>query len=302
MPCSRFSGGRGANDISFKQWKSDLEMWFRMCAVPEENQTDWVINCLDGEAKREIAILPDTDKDTVAKVFKKLKDLYASPASASVTRSLFFNCRQHSEEGVRGFALRLQECWQKMMVKDAANILNPEVLMRDQFISGLSDEGLKRDLRLKVTLNNDLKFSDVKTEAVLRAGLEEEGHAYCGAVRNATQKQPWEDDLKKLKVELKAELSKEVEVQVNNLSQTLLQGIREEFQKSRQQGSSQSNGSLQAPQRSRSYSPAPRHQRAGRQPRPREYDEQGRPICFNCGAPGHIARNCPKQNPQPTLN
>ncbi|KAL7870273.1 hypothetical protein SRHO_G00077700 [Serrasalmus rhombeus] len=169
-------------------------------------------------------------------------------------------------------------------------------------VCSVTPVGLKRDLRLKVTLDNALKFSDVKIEAVLPAGLEEEGHAYCGTVRNAPPKPPWDDDLKKLKVELKAELSKEVELQVNNLSQTLLQSIREEFQKVRQQGSPQSNGSLEVPQRPCRYSPGPRRQRAGQQPRPREYDEQGCPICFNCRTPGHIARQCPKQNLQPTLN
>lgn len=302
MPCLKFAGGRGTNEMSFKQWKCDLETWFRMYAVPVESRLDWVINCLDGEARREVAILPDSEKDTVAKVFQKLQDLYASPASASVARSLFFNCRQQSEESVRVFALRLQECWQKMMVSDAENILNPDVLMRDQFIAGLFDGGLKRDLRLKVTLDNTLKFADVKTEAVLRAGLEEDGQAYCGVVKTAPQQRPWEDDLQKLKVELKTELTKEVELQVNNLSQTLLQGIREEFQKARLEGSQQSYGSLQAPQRSRSYSPGPRHQRAGQHSRLREYDEQGRPICFNCRTPGHIARQCTKQHAQANLN
>lgn len=197
-PCSKFSGGRGANEVTFKQWQNDIEMWFRMYGIPAENQLDWVLNCLEGEAKREVAILPHDQKNTVTKVFKKLQDLYATAVPASVSRSLFFNCRQQAEESVRAFALRLQECWQKMMVHDAQNILNPDVLMRDQFIVGLCNDGLKRELRMKVTLDNTLKFTDVKTEAILRAGPEENDQASCGMVKAATFKQPWEDDLQKI--------------------------------------------------------------------------------------------------------
>lgn len=272
---------------------------FRMYAIPEECQLDWVINSLDGEAKREILILPERERNTVEKVFEKLEELHAT-APASVARSLFFNCRQQAEESVRAFALRLQESWQKMMIKDAQNILNPDVLMRDQFLVGLDDDCLRRDLKMKVTLDNALTFADVKREAILRAGLEEEGQAGCGMVRAAPATRPWEDDFQRLKLELKTELAKQVETQVTNLSQSLLQGIREELRKVQfdKAPQHQPQSTLHVPQRSRSYSPGPRHMRSGPHLRHREYDEQGRPICFNCRVPGHIARQCHQQNPQ----
>lgn len=40
MPCSKFSGGRGSNEIMFKQWKNDLEMWFSMYGISAANQLD----------------------------------------------------------------------------------------------------------------------------------------------------------------------------------------------------------------------------------------------------------------------
>lgn len=304
MPCSKFSGARGTNEITFKQWKTDLEMWFRMYGIPAANQLDWVLNSIEGEAKREVAILPQDQKDTVQKVFEKLEGLYSCTVPASASRSLFFNCRQQAEESVRTFALRLQECWQKMMIHDAQNILNPDVLMRDQFITGLVNENLKRDLRMKVTLDNTLKFADVKREATLRSGPEENDQAWCGMVKAAPSKRPWEDDLQRLKVELKAELAREVETQVTNLSQSLLQGVRDEIRKVtfEKVPLNQSPSTHLVPQRSRSFSPGPRHQRTGPQARARECDDQGRPICYNCRTPGHIARQCPQINPQAQLN
>ena len=104
--------------MTFKQWKNDVQMWSRMYAIPADSQLDWVVNSLEEEAKREMAILPEGERNTVEKVFKKLEELYARTAPASVARSLFFNCRQQAAESERVFALRLQECWQKMMIKD----------------------------------------------------------------------------------------------------------------------------------------------------------------------------------------
>ena len=52
-------------------------------------------------------------------------------------------------------------------------------------------------------------------------------------VKAAPTKQPWEDALQRLKAELKTELAKEVETQVSSLSQSLLQGFRDEIQKVR---------------------------------------------------------------------
>lgn len=57
------------------------------------------------------------------------------------------------------------------MVRDVENILNPDMLVRDQFIAGLRDDDLKRDLRLKLTLENTIKLADVKTEAVLKTAM-----------------------------------------------------------------------------------------------------------------------------------
>lgn len=188
-----------------------------MYGIPAANQLAWVLNVLEGKAKREAAILPQGQKDSFQKVFEKLKELYPSTVPASVSRSLFFNCRQQVEESVRTFALRLQECWQKMMIHDAQNILNPDVPMQDQFITGLCDEGLKRALRMKVTLDNTLNFTDVKMEATLRAGPEENDQACCTMVKAASFNHLWEDDLQRLKVELKTELAREVENQVINL-------------------------------------------------------------------------------------
>lgn len=285
----KFSGERDSN-VSFNDWKENVETWFRMYQVPVESQLDWVLSSLEGEAKREIAILPAEEKDSAQQVFNRLKALYVCPAPASVVRSLFFNCRQQAEESVRHFALRLQECWQRMMVQDFDNITNAEVLKRDQFVAGLRDDGLRREMMKKVALNNSLTFTTIKMEAILLAEVEGGPQLHCSMAGATSNKRPWEEDLLKLKVELKTELSKELDSKVSGLSHSLLQGIREEFQKL-QSGDPQCLRRDPPPTRL----PVPNRRRG-------EYDEQGRPICHNCKRPGHIARYCTQPHQQADLN
>ncbi|KAJ8398064.1 hypothetical protein AAFF_G00431410 [Aldrovandia affinis] len=143
---------------------------------------------------------------------------------------LFFNCRQQAEKNVRSFALQLQQCWQRMMLQDSQNITNSEILRRDQFLSGLRDDCLRRDMLTKVALVYNLTFSTIKTEAILQAEVEGGPQLHCCMVSSAPPS-PWEDDLQKLKVELKTELLKELDTKVSGLSHSLLQSIRAEFQK-----------------------------------------------------------------------
>lgn len=165
----RFKGGNcSVGDVSLVEWKSSLEAMFRIYALPETKQLDIVLSSLDGEAKREMQILPDESKRTVKQVFEKLEELYGDKTTASTLRSLFFSCRQKSTENIREFSLRLQELFSRMKKRDSRGIGDEDILIRDQFLSGLQDVMLRRELRAKILLNDGLSFTDIRREAVLR--------------------------------------------------------------------------------------------------------------------------------------
>lgn len=182
------------NKLKLKDWEEKLKALFRIYHIPESLQLDWVLGSLEGEAKREVGILPEGECSSAKEVFIQLKELYGNRAPASV-RSLFFNCRQKAEESVQGFALRLQECCQHMMIRDAQSIRNENALLRDQFLSGLREVSLRWELLAQVALNDTLTFAEVKKEAVMRVELEEEPSYRCALTEMATRSKPWEEDL-----------------------------------------------------------------------------------------------------------
>lgn len=95
---------------------------FKMCNVPCDVQVELIINNLEGEAKRQIFILSDEERDSAQKIFSVLKELYGDQMPASVLRSLCFSCKQLPSETVPEFTLRRQDLFCKLQKKDPVNM------------------------------------------------------------------------------------------------------------------------------------------------------------------------------------
>ena len=218
MGMSKFSGEK--TGVAFPQWKDNLLAMFRIQNIPQDIQTELVLNSLEGEARRQIMILVEDNRDTVAKLFNQLSQLYGDKVPASVLRSMYFNCRQEARETVRAFALRLQELFQRLKKKDGESLARDDVLLRDQFIDGQRDVTLRRELRTKLLLNPNISFADIKKEAIIRAEAygEEEVAAQVNYTEQVKRSTPPEAALDKVKDELRNEIMGELRQQMSNLS------------------------------------------------------------------------------------
>ncbi|XP_058883630.1 uncharacterized protein LOC131737557 [Acipenser ruthenus] len=250
----RFKGGNcSVGDVSLVEWKSSLEAMFRIYALPETKQLDIVLSSLDGEAKREMQILPDESKRTVKQVFEKLEELYGDKTTASTLRSLFFSCRQKSTENIREFSLRLQELFSRMKKRDSRGI-------------------------------------DIRREAVLRVeAFEGEESTVLQCQSSVQQKsQTVAEEMQLLRRELRAELQSDIQGKMNELTQSLLGELRAELQSWRSTSiptESRADGVRPSHNRIESQYSTNRRQF-------NSYDPQGRPICRRCHLPGHIERYC----------
>lgn len=237
-----------------------------------------MLGALQGEAKREILVLPEIERDKASKIFAVLTKVYGDQVPLSVLRSKFFSCRQQANETLRTFALRLRELHRRIQGRSEEEAPLDHQL-RDQLLLGLREGSLARVLKTYVRRNPEEQFAAVFKEALQ---LEEEhqqtdaGEAACALIgeSNATQSRPQKEHWRQT---LKEEILGDLKAQFREWTQEL----RKECQ------------------------PVPAQLRAdplgGRQPHGRRraqsqsrfnWDAEGKPICHRCGLAGHIGRYC----------
>lgn len=260
----------------------------RAQGLTQQQQADFILGALEGEAKREMMLIDPTQKNTSVKVLDHLETLYAKPATKAQLRLNFFNCKQRADETVNVFILRLREAFVRWQEGDRDGTEDENDLLLDQLMVGLQRGPLKQELTRQMRRNNTLTFTAACKEArALEKELQEEDEAYTNRVTTyAPIKQPLHhsEQIKsqihaELKEELLGEMKREIKDQLKSLSGAIVEDIRTQlFSRERLP--------------SNNYSPQARRQRSGT---PFRWDEQGRPICHDCGVSGHVQRFCPQR-------
>lgn len=281
------------NSPPLTEWRSQMEVYLRAQTLSAAQEVDFILSALQGEAKREVCLLPVTERNTAEKIFVALERIYGDNVSISQTRAQFFKCQQQVGEGVGPFILRLRESHSRWRRKEPTEGSDDEML-RSQLVLGLQPGSVQTELQRRVRREPELTFQDACTEAKAMEQELEEVHAQKGVDTRRTYNSPPQPppptpsnpslDLSSLKEALRSELVEELRAQVTELKTTLLTELR--IQRAapvpapRQMepanvGNNSSGGS-----------------RPRRRPRAPQWDDQGRPICLRCGQAGHMLRDC----------
>lgn len=227
-----------------------------------------LLGSLAGEAKREVLVLEEENRDKIDKIFDVLARLYGDQLPLSVIRSQFFSCKQKPEKPLRAFALRLRELHHQLRTRHVDDAPS-DIQLRDQLLLGLREGSLRQALRTFVRHHPDKSFQAVYGEAQL---LEEEHQrpeavsTVCAIHGRPPPRSPSPPD-PSWKQELKEELLGDLRAHIQEWTQEFL----EEHQPRQ----------APVPVRARPIS------------RDRfQWTEDGQPICFRCGQPGHMGREC----------
>lgn len=263
-------------DVKYSDWKEQIQGLLSSQELTEAGKAAIVLGALAGEAKRQVSVLEDSERDQGRKIFLYLDTLYGDRTPTPVLRSKFFGCKQKPGESVPSFILRLRELFGMLRRNDPSNAPSDTVL-RDQLLLGLNEGPMAQALKVYARRNPDEDFAALRQEALL---LDSE-HGYtqpevtCFSVNDShaspalLQKESWRDTLKR-------EIMEDVKSQMQGLTQELIKEIKPLLQP------------VNAP-------PQPLTQHSERS-RPasgvNDWDEQGRPICRQCRQAGHIARYC----------
>lgn len=203
----KFDGNRA----KFGEWRVQVEAMLRAQGLSEQQQADFLLGALEGDAKRELHLVQPSSKNTGAKVLQQLQTLYAKPTTKAQLRASFFNCRQCADETVSAYILRLRELFSRWQERDAGGTEDGEDLLLDQLMVGLCAGPIKQELSRQLRRDERLTFSTACKEARALEQELQEGEEVAISQR-VTAPPPRNDrsHLEQLKSQLREELQQDL--------------------------------------------------------------------------------------------
>lgn len=266
-------------ELKYEDWKEQLKGLVQYVET-EQQKVGVLMGALTGEARGQINVLEEENRNTTAKIFDALNGLYGGRAPVSIVRAQFYGCRQKPDESVQSYVLRLRELNYKLQQSDPDGAPT-DVHLKEQFLLGLEEGPLTQTLRRYARQHPDGTFNALRQEALL---LEEDGCGHkrpeviCTAVGGANNphSRPQETDWK---TELKKEIMMELKDQLKDWTQELVRELRP-----------------RSPQRQTSYTQRREPERHRVPASSNSWSADGKPICRRCQQVGHIARFCRDSN------
>lgn len=272
----KFGGIEG--EEKYREWKEQIKGLLGTQEFSAARKVNILLKTLTGEAKRQISVLEEGERDTVEKVLTYLDGLYKETVPVSRIRVEFYSCTQRPDENVNSYVLRLRELFCRLRRGDPTAAPS-DATLREQFLMGLVEGPLSQALRVYARHNPDQDFTALRQEAMLldtEHGRTRPTEIACHAINPASIPKPQTADWRH---ELKQEILEDVRAQMQGITKELMNEIRP---------------LLPSAAAARPRSPPPSDQRYERRyvPPRNEWDETGRPICRQCKQVGHIARFC----------
>ena len=214
------------DDLKYNDWKEQMQGLLGSQGLPEIRKLDIVLGALAGEAKQQVSVLEEDERDQVCKIFAYLDSLYGDRTPIPVLRSQFFSCTQKTSETVPSFILRLRELHCRLRRHDPDDAPS-DASLRDQLLLGLREGPLRQALKVYARRNPDETFATLRQEALtLDAETgDQQPEVTCSSVNdsrvspNSSQEARWKETLKR-------EIMEDVKSQMQGLTQELMREIK----------------------------------------------------------------------------
>ena len=131
--------------------------------MEEGTAVEWLIQALEGSARREVLTRAAGEADTAAKVLAVLAATFGDHRGLSALLTSFHGRRQGMGESVVGYAQHLLMLTTKLNAAQA-DAVNPAMLC-DRFIDGLNPPSLRRDICRYAREHDDVTFHQARAEA-----------------------------------------------------------------------------------------------------------------------------------------
>ncbi|KAL8592299.1 hypothetical protein ACOMHN_036933 [Nucella lapillus] len=259
-----FRGGAGQL-AEFKE--KCVAAWESQNIQLEKDQRKFVKSHLSESVKDDLDCYPKEHLETLENIWNILEKAYGDQRPVQQLLTTFNSLAQYPGEGVRDFSNRVNKAFRDLTARQRVEGQRPldEQILRDQFISGLQDGILIRQVRAKTMEGPGLSFIDVRSYAIkweLQETNMQKPAPHVEAAVASAEPQHALTDLTKM-------VSKLVD-RVESLE-------KQASHRSQERGPSK--GISEGKFRQRQYLSS----------------KEGKPICFRCNEAGYIARECPQR-------
>ncbi|KAL8571446.1 hypothetical protein ACOMHN_064984 [Nucella lapillus] len=160
-----FRGGAGQL-AEFKE--KCVAAWESQNIQLEKDQRKFVRSHLSESVKDDLDCYPKEHLETLENIWNILEKAYGDQRPVQQLLTTFNSLAQYPGEGVRDFSNRVNKAFRDLTARQRAEGQRPldEQILKDQFISGLQDGILMRQVRTKTMEGPGLSFIDVRLYAI----------------------------------------------------------------------------------------------------------------------------------------
>lgn len=265
--CTDFTGSKGSDEQCIEEWIASIKSYFKVCKIPDEDKVELIKQHLKGEAKLTVRLMLESSATDAEAVFKVLEEVYGDKVPVGTRLREFYDRKQVAGEKIRAFAYDLQEKLRRLIRRDEKRFQDSDSVLMEQFVLGLHDDSLRREMKRQIKAKESKKFSELMQAAI--DWSEEEEVLSAGPAKNPNRG-----------------TVSAASAESNSCAGLSLQSLHESIQKL----AARQDELFTALQRA-----GQRNNPQGEVRKPPLRDQEGRLICYTCGQPGHTSRNCPQR-------
>ena len=270
----KFAKFDGSGDVI--DWTSNIFGYVTSRFKDEELKVDYIIDHLDGKAKREIKYRTLDASTSAEDVVQMLIEVFGDKDRAIQVQQEFYSRVQTKEESVEDYAYALTDLVIKMKKLGIKHAYPADQILKERFAEGVIDVNLRRELHRLNLEGSHLKFHQLRRRALTWVDEDKkvedckvmEASASIDSMSSGSLQHRLQEQEKKIE-QLNKDLSYVKQNKNYNRSYQYSSGQRNEGQySSGQRNEGKSMGSNTRPQ------------------------EKPRIICHYCKEPNHVIRDC----------
>lgn len=166
-PIVPFNGDPCKDTHSVDEFIEEVERAISLRGLRETDQVDFILSHLRGSALDEVKLRTRGQAKRPSDLFAYLREAFREKRTTQQLLHVFYARRQLEGEDLREYSHALSQLFNSVLLTSPDVVNDPQLMIRDQFIEGLRDSALRRELRRLIRERPSSTLVDVREEAIM---------------------------------------------------------------------------------------------------------------------------------------